>query len=184
MLAILKENIPLQVKANIQVIETDFSNFSIPQKFSLIMLPCNTFCTLKSKNRLSTVKCIQNHLKPNGIFAVSIPNPAVMAKLESNDESEIESVFAHPTTGNPVQVSCDWVQSTDQVTLNWHYDHLKPNGNVERLTKTVHYYSKTTDKYLQNFARSGLKIQSTFGDFDRSPYTATSPHLIILAMKI
>jgi SAM-dependent methyltransferase len=184
MLAILRKNTPTAVETTTHLIQADLSNFNIPKQFTLIILPCNTFSTLNTETQQTSLECIRHHLTPDGLLAISIPNPTVIAQLETNHEPEIESVFSHPSTGHPVQVSCDWEHINDQVTLNWHYDHLLPNGQVERLTTPISHYLTSTEEYMRQFTLARFTIEATFGDFDHSPYVTSSPNFIILAKKI
>ena len=46
----------------------------------------------------------------------------------------MDETFTHPVTGNPVQVSSGWQRTRSHFTVTWHYDHLLPDGEVERLT--------------------------------------------------
>jgi hypothetical protein len=82
---------------------------------------------------------VRQHLAPGGIFAASLPNPLRLASLPARGPAEVEETFPHPRTGNPVQVSSAWQRRKDAFTLTWHYDHLLPDGQVERQTvETCH----------------------------------------------
>ena len=184
MLAVLKDNLPASDQNKVETLQADFASFQLHQQFPLIILPCNTYSTLNAGIRYQVLRCVHQHLKTGGSFAVSIPNPTTLARLDSNDESEIDSIFPHPSTGHPVQVSCDWERSASQVILNWHYDHLLPDGRVERLTTSIHHFLATTKEYRQEIANAGLRINGVYGNFDLSPYKSQSPNLILVASKI
>ena len=184
MLAVLIDNLPASHKNKVEVLQADFASFHFNQQSSLIILPCNTYSTLNVGIRHQVLQCVRRHLKTGGFFAVSIPNPTILSRLESNDEPEIESIFPHPITGHPVQVSCDWERGAAQVILNWHYDHLLPDGRVERLTASIHHFLTTTEEYQQEIVNAGLRISAVYGNFDLSAYKSQSPNLIILASKI
>ncbi len=53
-------------------------------------------------------------------------------------------------------------------------------GSNDVTVETAHQMIPV-DKYLEDIRGAGLTVTEIYGDFDRSVYTADSPHLIILA---
>jgi SAM-dependent methyltransferase len=184
MLEFLQSQIPGSISHSISTIQTDFTSFKLDFQFPLIIMPCNTFSTLDNPSRLSVVAAIKEHLLPGGFFAVSIPNPDILSAEDSAEQQEIEMFFPHPLTRNPVQVSCEIVSAVEQVTFNWNYDHLMPDGKVERLRIATSHFLTSSSRYLQEFQQFGFRIENTFGDFDSSPFNDFSTNLIIIARKI
>lgn len=170
-----------KLKPNPHFFAADMTRFNLSLKFTLIILPCNTFSTLSKDDRLGCLRCVHKHLKPGGLFAVSIPNPVSLAQQPESSDSELEDEFIHPRTGNPVQVSSSWQRTKDTFRLSWTYDQLFPDGKVERLTaQTIHHIQPEAD-YLAEIHDAGLEIMDLYGDFNRSPYTGKSPFLISVA---
>jgi hypothetical protein len=153
----------------------------LSQLFALILLPCNTLSTLHAKTRLAALANIRQHLSPDGLFTASLPNPSLLARLPRRADTEIEEVFPHPIDSEPVQVSSAWQRSAGHVTITWYYDHLLPNGHVERFTTQVRHRLLPAESYIDEFNQTGLAVETLYGDFDQSPYTENSPSLIILA---
>jgi SAM-dependent methyltransferase len=181
MLKFLQENLPPKIEPVPQLLEADFSHFNLKTKFPLIILPCNTLSTLDENQRRSCLQCTRHHLAEEGTFAISLPNPETMAHLTANSTIELEDEFVHPQTGNPVQVSSSWKRKKHTLTLTWYYDHLLPDGAVERLAvDTVHQLTSVA-RYLDDIQDAGLRICVLYGDYDRSAYTIDSPYLIIVA---
>ena len=162
--------------------EDDMTGFSLQQKFPLIILPCNTYSVLTKEERLSTLRSTADHLSPGGVLAVSIPNPAWLAEMPEEADLEVEAVFEHPNSGNPVQVSSAWKRDSDRVIVQWHYDHLLPDGQVERLSAQASHSLTRAEDYSQEFESRGFKVK-TFGDFDKSPYDPESVYLIFEASR-
>jgi len=159
----------------------DITRFNLSTQFSLIILPCNTYSTLRKKERLACLRCVHKHLKQGGIFAVSIPNPGTLADLPARSASQLEDEFLHPQTGNPVQVSSSWQRTRDNFQLTWIYDHLFPDGNVERFTAQSIQQVLPAKIYLDEIHGSGLEVTGVYGDFNRSPYEENSAYLISVA---
>jgi SAM-dependent methyltransferase len=183
MLAVLRMNAPNELRPGLQLLQSDMTAFHLGKRFALILLPCNTFSTLAQPARLATLERVAMHLRPGGSFAASLPNPALLKRLPAASDTELEDILSHPLDGEPVQVSSAWVRQGDLFTLSWHYDHLLPDGRVERLSARVQHYLAPVETYLTELRAAGLEITGIFGNFDWSPYDAgASPHLILLAI--
>lgn len=184
MLALLKAQSPGAV-----VFQADLTRFHLAKQFGFIFLACNTWTTLSVDQRESALAGITRHLQPDGVFAVSLPNPVALRSLEDSGEEEAEDDFTHPETGNPVLVSSAWQVWQEpggqrRVTFYWHYDHLLPNGQSERTTHQANHWVTSASNYLAEFSRQGL-MPKTYGDYDQSPYNYNqSPYFIILGQKV
>jgi SAM-dependent methyltransferase len=170
---LLKLNIPLLVAA-------DICRFNLSIKFQLIILPCNTYSTLRTRDRIACLRCVHKHLREGGIFAVCMPNPNMLIRLPIQSEAELEDAFIHPHTGNPVQVSSSWRRKKHTFHLTWIYDQLLPDGTVDRQVVNILQYIMPINIYLRELKQEGMRVRELYGDFDRSPFTEASPQLIIL----
>jgi hypothetical protein len=61
------------------------------------------------------------------------------------------------------------------------YDHLLPDGMVDRQTVEIAHQIVPVDTYLDELGQARLTVTGIYGDFDRSAFTADSPQLIFLA---
>jgi hypothetical protein len=157
--------------------------FCLSIQFPLIILPCNTLSTLAVEARMAALRNVRGHLQAGGLFAASLPNPGLLSTLPSQAEAEIEEVFTHPLSGNPVQVSSSWERTSHYFTVHWFYDHLLPDGQIERLPIEVRYAMVPVSGYLDELSSAGLRLVSSYGDFDRSAYTPESPSWIFIAER-
>ncbi len=183
MLAFLQDQAQSEPAAPPAIFQADMAAYHLAQAFALILLPCNTLSALSSETRLAMLALACQHLSPGGLFAASLPNPAVLAGLPQQSDVEIEEILPHPVDGEPVQVSSAWQRSTDQFTVTWYYDHLLPDGQVERFIAQVHHTLQPVGVYTDELHRAGLVVDTLYGDFNQSPYTENSPSLILLARK-
>lgn len=156
----------------------DMVDFKVPEKFGLIISPCNTFSTLSDHQRRAALARVRAHLLPGGCFSASLPNPHTLAQIPPQWEAELEDDFLHPRTGNPVQVSSRYFRQDGDFVLEWFYDELLPDGSAARTTAVVHHALTPLNTYLQDLEETGLKLQDLWGDFDRSPFAPDSPALI------
>jgi len=65
--------------------------------------------------------------------------------------------------------------------ITWDYDHLLPDGRVERLSAQARHYLAPSEELISEFNTAGLEVTASFGDYDRSEYTHRSPYLILIA---
>jgi SAM-dependent methyltransferase len=163
------------------IFQADMSAFHLAQRFGLVLLPCNTFSTLSAAQRQATAACVRQHLRQDGLFVVSIPNPALLAQLPRRSAMEWEDVFPHPADGEPVEVSSGWQRSEQAITFTWHYDHLLPDGRSERASVQATHTLQPADTYAAEMTAAGLQIVAQYGDYDHSPHESDSPYLILFS---
>jgi SAM-dependent methyltransferase len=181
MLSVLQKTWPGGQGSSPSVFQADMSAFQLASHFPLILLPCNTLSTLSPSHRSRTLKNAAKHLPQDGWLAASIPNPTVLAQLPEIGESEVEDYFPHPVDGEPVQVSSSWERKAGKFILRWHYDHLIPDGTVERLTVETSHEILLIQSYIQEIQAAGFEILAMYGDFARSAYNSRSPYFIFIA---
>lgn len=161
----------------------DMTDFDLGERFGLIILPCNTLSTLDASQRDAALTCAVRHLGDGGVFAASMPNPAVFSEMPRRGAEELEETFTHPLTGNSVQVMSAWQRTKTHFTVTWHYDHLLPDGTVQRSTLKARHDLAPAEDYVRALDAAGLKIQAIYGDFDRQAYTPEADNLIFVAAR-
>lgn len=180
MLVILRKNLALDLTGQTHTFAGDFTSFCLNLRFPLIIMPCNTYSTLSSGERRATLKKVYQHLRSGGIFVASLPNPALLSILPQRSDPEIEDTFPHPLDGEPVQVSSSWERIQQCFTVHWYYDHLLPDGEVERLSTQVHHNLFSLQACSAEISQAGLQVVNFYGDFKKNPYTSDSPLLIMV----
>ncbi len=156
----------------------------VPGYFALMIMPCNTFSTFDAQGRREVLRAAARSLRPGGLLALSVPNPALIATLPAEGESEPEGLGWHPESGNPVQVSSAWQRRGATWEVVWHYDHLWPDGAVERTTVRQTHFLVSPVRQQQEFLRAGFRVLGLYGDFARQPWDETTPYAIwVLRLK-
>ena len=183
MLSLLFHNLAPELIPKVHVWMADMTQLCLGMSFSLILLPCNTLSTLPVHGRRALFKSAHRHLSSGGLFAASLPNPRLYADLPSPGESEVEEIFPHPITGNPVQVSSSWRQTRRFFTVQWDYDHLLPDGRIQRMSSVIRHDRAGVTTYLRELKDAGFESISLYGDFDSAPYQMDSPYLILVASQ-
>jgi len=181
MLHFLRSNLEATLQPAPEVFVADLATFRLAVRFRLIILPCNTFSTLPAESRRVALQCVRMHLQPGGLFATSVPNPRLLLDLPARSEAQVEDEFTNPLTGNPVQVSSAWRRTKTHFMVTWYYDHLFPDGTIQRLTSEVRHELACAQDYMDDIRAAGLDIEAVYGDFDHSAYDPQSPYLLIIA---
>lgn len=181
MLRFLQSQLEPQEIPQAPVFQADLASFHLGMNFGLIFLPCNTLSTLAPETRRAAFACAWRHLRPGGLFAASLPNPSLYRRLPRRSDPELEESFPHPVDREPVQVSSAWERDAQFFTVFWHYDHLLPDGQVERHSALARHYLTPVQDYLAELQEAGLQVVQQYGDFDRSPYSPDAPSWIFIA---
>jgi SAM-dependent methyltransferase len=181
MLAFLINQVEPGNSQNPGIFLADMTAFRLDYKFPLIIMPCNTLSSLTDHQRSLTLKLVQNHLAPQGVFAAALPNPNVLKELEYQGETEVEEVFSDPVTGKPVQVSSQWVKDKNAFHLQWNYDILEPDGSCQRLRINTSHSLDSLSSYLADISNAGLVVVGLYGDADFSPFEDDSEEVFIIA---
>lgn len=163
------------------VIRADFTALPLAGKLAAALMPCNTYSTLTAGERARLLAGLHSRLAPGGVFAASLPNPAALLALDDS-EDEVEDSFTHPHSGNPVQVSSGWQRQGDELRVRWQYDHLLPDGQVQRHSAEVCHHLTPTAALLAELAAAGFH-PAAYGGYARQPFTARSPILILEARR-
>lgn len=185
MLAYLQAHTPPVLRRALRLVQADLrAPWPFPAgAFALVFMPCNTFSLFDAPTRDHVLSQAARVLRPGGRLALSLPNATYLRHLPAVGESEPEDYFTHPLTGNPVQVSSAWERTGEHFVLTWHYDHLWPDGEIERYTVHQRHHLVSRPALQAACRRAGLQPLAWYGDFDGNPASSGSPYLILLATR-
>jgi SAM-dependent methyltransferase len=183
-----RKTLPEEIRNRILIIQADILDFHSSSIFDAVILPCNTYSTFNHQDRLQLLSGVYRSLRSGGIFITSIPNPELGSILsrsleEGKDEqnAELESQFIHPKTGLPVQVSSRLTPTQRGMTMEWIYDLLLPDGNVDRFVVSTEHYLESLKAYEDELIIAGFRSEAFLGDFSGTEYDQDSPFLIMVA---
>lgn len=185
MLACLHQNLNAAALPADQVfiVEADMTSLALAKTFPLVILPCNTFSTLTPTARQATLTSVYALLDQGGRFAISMPNPVMLLELPRRSEAEVEDTFSHPLTGNPVQVLSAWQRTRTHFIVTWLYEHLLPDGRVERVSTEAKHWLTPGETILREIDAAGLVIEAIYGDFKGTEYDPEADNMIIVCTK-
>jgi len=164
----------------------EMADFDLGRQFPLVTVPFNTWMHLpNSQAQSAALRCIARHLTPGGRLLIALPAPAAITGVEHDGALVLERTFDDPETGELVlQFSSTQLDEVEQtLSITWIYDRIGADETVRRTLapmKLRYLFRQEAELLLEE---SGLSPTAVWGDNDRSPYTAGSEHLIILAEK-
>jgi SAM-dependent methyltransferase len=165
--------------------QADMSDFSLPRRFALVMIPFNAF--IHNMTQESQIRCLQlcrEHLLPDGMLAFDTFFPTLEYVSTPSNTRVLEGEMPHPETGLSMRMydtrTIDRVAQT-QHSLN-ELELLAADGSIA----TVHrshcigrYFYKHEMELLVRIA--GFAHWEIYGDFDRRPLTSENDAMIVMA---
>jgi SAM-dependent methyltransferase len=162
----------------IEWIQGDLAVANLARRFDLIVMTGHAFQVLLDDEEIRrALAAIRDLLSPAGCFAFETRNPAARG-WESWPQDYAARVVGRD--GRPVTVSCTIETPFDGRVLSFAQSYTSPAWDQPRV-------SHSTLRFLEASAlaaflsAAGFVIESQFGDWDRTPLTATSPEIITLA---
>lgn len=168
----------------------DIRNFSLPNRFPLIIIPCNTMAYFNDGECELILRCSKEHLDRGGHLVMELPS--LESGSTSNafdileDETEILSTFISPRTDHPVQVSArrSAGPEMDVINITWYYDELLPNGTVQRFDHALRYHLRSAQSLKHLLGREGFTQIEIFSDFDLAPFSSEAQRLILKGQMV
>ena len=182
------EGVSPKVSVNVEVFKGQMQNFSLKDRFGLVICPFNSFLHLLSvEEQLSCLSSVNQHLVSGGRFAFDVFDPDIrrMASARFTEVSQPQR-FELPT-GSSVELrfrnkSVDFLSHRidSEISLDvTHYD-----GRRECISHAVRqrYLFRHEAEHL--LERCGFKVEALYGDFHGSQYgTVHSGLLVFVATK-
>ena len=162
-------------------VQADMTTLSLSKTFALCIISHNTLMHLNQAQLNSTLQHITAHLQPSGQLLIDVENPFAMAAIEDEAEFYAEEAFLDPRSGLTVTPYARWqVDLANQITqVNWRYE--REDG--ERVSAEIAYHYHFPHTIQQLLSKHGLRLQTTYGDYDCTAFEEASPRLIMLATK-
>jgi len=142
----------------------DMRNFSLSQKFDLIILPFNSFLhLLTEKDMKSCLHSIKKHLSENGFFILDIfvPDPEFLYRDPIKKYKEMKII--HPTKGKIIIWQTSYFDEQDEINhIHWYFEGENIRvGEYEFDMRMI--YPDTIDRVL---TESGFSIEEKWGDYN------------------
>jgi hypothetical protein len=161
------------------------SDFRLPRRFALIMIPFNAF--IHNMTADAQIRCLQlcrEHLLPGGLLAFDTFFPGKEIIIATEGTRVLEGEFAHRDTGLPVRLYD--TRSFDRVAQIQHsrndIEFLDASGRVTATHPSqisLRWIYKNEMELLLRLA--GFTRWQIYGDFDRRPLVNETDSMIVEA---
>jgi SAM-dependent methyltransferase len=161
----------------------DMRDFSLEQRFDLIILAGNSLCHLLTIDDFE--KCmgaVKKHLAPNGKFIIDVFIPSFEILSRNPDERFPFSEYQDAFSGEEVVVSSsaryDAATQINHVKTYYQYQSLKEETG--ELTMRMYF----PQELLALVKYNGFTVEQSFGDYRMSPVDVNSTKLILVLKAI
>jgi SAM-dependent methyltransferase len=81
------EKVSTDVAARVNIVDGCMTNFVLDQKFALVLISASFGHAMTSEEQLSVLRCIKNHMRPDGLFVLDLyPGALSLRKVEFEDD--------------------------------------------------------------------------------------------------
>jgi len=173
-------------RERVGLVRGEMGDFDLGRRFPLITVPFHAWMHLAGRQQQSAaLHCIGRHLRPGGQLVIDVPAPATIVEAEHDGALVLEGMYSDPETGQTVlQFSSTRLDEKNQLLhVTWIYDQMGGDGVVKRVAApmTLQYLYPHEAKLMLGDA--GLRLKTLWGNYSRSPYSAGSEKLIVVAEK-
>ena len=180
---------PDDVRARVRLVQADMTSFDLGRRFALVTSPFRGFQHLTSvRQQLACLGRCHAHLSPGGRLVLDLfnPDPSLLYEHPGSGGEDIAETVAW-TGGRTIRwwgrvTGFHRARQFNQCEMT--YEVTEANGTTRRLTERfpMRYLFRHEIEHL--LARSGFRVVSLYGDYDRSPYGDDSPELIVVAEPV
>jgi ubiquinone/menaquinone biosynthesis C-methylase UbiE len=165
-------------RMDIEWVEADLSAPRFRQEFDLVVMTGHAFQVLVSDEELRAgLATVHAALTPGGRFAFETRNPGTRAW----EGWTIDRPNRAPVGRGPaVTMTRDVTAPFDSRTVSFRHTFTSPAWDAPRNSHSTLRFLDAA-QLAQFLAEAGFTIEAQYGDFDRSPLTATSPEVVVIA---
>jgi methylase of polypeptide subunit release factors len=184
MLKVAKEKLAKEneaVKRHVVLKKGDMKNFELKQPFPFIYIPASTFDhNITAEEQKQTLGCISKHLEKNGTFAFDLEQvtsykPKTSWWIDRREISDgkmiVRSIF---TRRDLIKHIC---------SLDIFYDVYRNGKLLERYHEYGEVAIISKDEIVELLQKTGFKVESIYGDFDKSKYQENSTRIVLVTRK-
>jgi hypothetical protein len=172
-------------RKRVKLIQADMRDFSLDEKFSLIIIPFRGFLSLLSaEDQVNTLFNIREHLAPDGrlAFNIFVPDSNMLVQ-----EGDVPYHFRDVIDPNSGETYVLWQQSSS----DHHYQILNIRIIIEKLDGNGIVAMRMFRDFRLRYAyywemhhllrMCGFDIEEVYGDFERSPFDESSAEMVWIA---
>ena len=188
MLAIARRKLaaePAEVSARASLVQGNMTDFDLGRRFNLVIIPFSAFQVLltRADQRACLERC-RAHLDPAGRLAIDVFNPKLARLTSPTPVPEGPREFAGPESETVLwSGETEYDLAAQTLQSHWRYERTSTGGEttVSEHLLALHYFFRFEMEWM--LEACGFEIEALYGDFERTPFTADSPEIIVVARR-
>lgn len=176
------ESLPRAVRRRITVVNADMQDFWLRRTYAFAFMAYNTLNHLNGKSEvLATLRCVREHLRPQGVFVLDNYTPNVRMMKESHGKTVVYEHY-HPDRDSVVVV---------YFTPHYDFDHNRENDVIvveefqdERLVRRdiceeglSFYFPRDVRSYIEE---AGFRVDGAYGSLLGEPLSSDSLEMVFV----
>lgn len=161
-------------------IEADGRDFSLEEKFNFIFIPFNSFLAMTNQRDMeSCLANVRDHMNHDGCFAIDIFNPDMKILMRRREDRFPVNTVPNPDgEGRVVITESTFYDAAEQIiNIRWYYKFEDTGKEITKDFCLRILFPREVDNLLRY---SGFVVEDKFGDYDFSPFTASSAKQLIV----
>jgi ubiquinone/menaquinone biosynthesis C-methylase UbiE len=184
-------DLPAEVRNRISLHLADMRDFSLEERFGLIMIPFRAFLHLLTvEDQLAALHTIRRHLQPGGRLALNFFQPSlpIIAAHMTEMGNAIQHLRQWDSPEGKGRIVCwesrKYFPATQTLHAEWIFEILDGEGKM-----TERFYRPLSLRWIYRYefehllARTGFVVEALYGDFDRAPFDENSSELVWIARR-
>ena len=178
------DHTPSACLTRLRYIQADIARLDLPDRFQLVISPCNTLAMLPRPEFEGALRCAHDMLEPGGLLAFELPAPGDFI-APGQSAPQLLSMFIEPVSGNPVQLYAQHhFDSAEKVTtLTWIYDELSPDGQVHRHTFVHRMWLWDRQAVTDALKDVGFEAVAVFGGYHGEKADEHAACMLVVATR-
>jgi SAM-dependent methyltransferase len=170
----------------VELVEGDMRTLALERRFGLAIIAARSFAYLISRtDQQRTLAAVAAHLRPGGLLALDLLNPAPGWLLEPPGSLRQDLCYEDLARGLVI-TRTEAVVSTDLASqvrvIRSAYDIVADGGLRKRIVEWPYRYTYRFEAELL-LEQAGFDVVGVYGGFAREPFTADSKWLVLLARR-
>jgi SAM-dependent methyltransferase len=174
------------IRERVTFMTGDMARFQIGRQFRFICISQNSFLLLADrKDQEQCLRCIYDHLDPEGRFVVDIYSPRF--DLIGQKENDIQ-FLRHFFLPEQQAVVMQWEyavrnMAAQTMDIDFLYEVYDKQGQLTRRTHQLHMAIVFRYEMQYLLEKHGFVVETVYGDYDKTIFGPDSPQMIFLCKK-
>ncbi len=186
MLAVLRRKLQAQ-ELSAPIYEMDICNFSLPERYDLIIIPFNAFAEIVDPaSQQAALAAIRSHLAGAGRLICTLHNPAIRLK-NVDGQIRLRGKYVLPGGGGTLFLSSyeNYDSSTRLIQGAQFYELYAPDGVMaSKRFVEIQFLLHSRETFEALACSQGFRTVALYGDYARAAFQPeTSPFMIWILSK-